>query len=159
MRLSKMNMEEWAGVAAYIDTLLIPVYSMNIKDKQIEWASARIVEQVSSELERRLAGRVLLLPPIPFLGDNREVLFSFLGDMLKQLGHSGFTYQIVVADMPPGSALSESGNDHPAPSAEVLYHLIETDSTSMEETIDREVEQLYQKVIDLWQPTSQMKHE
>lgn len=152
MRLGKIKLDEWANVATYIDTLVIPVYSVNIVDKEVDIQAARVIEQISGELERRLAGRVLLLPSIPFLGVQQEVLFSYLRDMLRKLGHSGFTYQVIIADQKLPN--SPEDLDQQILRQGVLYYPIETQAKELDETVDQEIERLYQEVLHLWQSTS-----
>lgn len=154
MRLGKIKMDEWASMATYIDTLVIPVYSVNLINKNIEMDSARMIERISGELERRLAGRVLLLPAIPFFGEQKEVLFSFLCDMLRKLGHSGFTYQVVITDQSVTGIETSKGDS--LYQENTLFYTIELPENEFDfdELYDHEMEQLYQEILNLWQGVS-----
>lgn len=65
MQWSKDHLETYVDTKEYIDTLLVPLVNINMKnDKQLikSGLEREYIEILAYEIERRLAGRIMLLP-------------------------------------------------------------------------------------------------
>ncbi|HLS06608.1 MAG TPA: DUF2487 family protein [Bacillota bacterium] len=70
MKWTKANLETFIETKEYIDTLLIPLVKLDLTNDQQMKASAlerEYIEVLSYELERRLAGRLMLLPTYSYV--------------------------------------------------------------------------------------------
>lgn len=70
MKWTKENIETYIETKEYIDTLLIPVIKLDlISDERMKESALEkeYIDVLAIELERRLAGRLLLLPPYIYL--------------------------------------------------------------------------------------------
>lgn len=74
MRLDQINQDGWKEVAAFVDTLCLPVASVRIKEKELDIKNGKMVQYFAEELEKTLTGRLLLLPSVSYTGQNRRFL-------------------------------------------------------------------------------------
>ncbi|MBA4496060.1 DUF2487 family protein [Paenactinomyces guangxiensis] len=152
MRLSTLEISEWRQNAPYIDTLCLPVYSIHIEEKQILDQQGRSVERVARLLEKKLTGRLLLLPAITYTSKDEKVFLSYLNEVIGQLSRSGFYHLILITDERHASLC---GNlEIQTDAVQLLCYSLDFGENSTEEQIEQRAEVLYQKVVNMWQNTS-----
>lgn len=80
MKWIPQDVETYLNAKEYVDTAVIPLYSLAFGDEIKQ--SARIVEFITlltSHIERQFTGRILLFPPFTYLkGDQNEVILNNL---------------------------------------------------------------------------------
>lgn len=72
MRWTKANIETYIETKEYIDTLLIPLVKLDLNnDKQMKESALEreYIDALSYEIERRLAGRLMLLPTYSYVNN------------------------------------------------------------------------------------------
>src|SRR5690625_3718452 len=70
MKWSKDHLKTYIETKEYVDTLLIPLIKLDLKnDKQLENSGLEreYLDILSYEIERRLAGRIMLLPAYTYM--------------------------------------------------------------------------------------------
>jgi len=152
MILTEIKSSDWQQFAAYIDTLCLPIYSFDLKDKNVNQQQANAIEKVTRRLEQRLKGRLLLLPAIPFSGQNPDIFLSYLVEVVKELSESSFHYLLLVLDEKQKEVvewLPEFAN------LQVLTHIVKPIAALGKETEENSIEQeildLYNKTLNIWQ--------
>jgi hypothetical protein len=138
LRLLEQKEADWSTIAPYLDTLLLPVYSYQMKDKLLDLEEVSKIEYITEELEKSLVGRILLLPAYNAIGDNNPHLVNMIADLNKQLVHSGFHYTFLV--------ILEK-DDIPS-DLDTSIHVL---SVKKDADIDAELERLYEEVLTIWQ--------
>lgn len=136
MRLLEQTEEAWSNVAPYLDSLLLPVYRYKLEEKQLQLTEADLIEYIAEELEKRLIGRVLLLPAFTLLGDNVRALEQIVTSASMELVHSGFHYSFLV--------IIEGTLDEVP---EGFYPLF----VNKDADRDLELERLYEEILSVWQ--------
>ncbi len=150
MRLVQLTPEEWKNVASYVDTLCLPVTSIKIENKEIMVKSSRMVEDFAEDLERKLGGRLLLLPSITYMGGNVEVFNSYLSEIITEMEQSGFYYIVFIID----GALKEHVKEmRKTEFMKVISCFTELPEDPTQTEIDEVRESLYQKVLAIWSKT------
>ncbi|WP_168188858.1 DUF2487 family protein [Thermoflavimicrobium daqui] len=154
MRLMDMNTTEWQQFAPYIDTLCIPISSFSLQEKQLNRLQAQRVEQITKRFEKKLMGRVLLLPPISYVGKDSSVFLSYLNEVMTDLSQLSFHYLILVIDG-QYKYIEEVDLTHLS-FMDSVVHMVPTieaelDEAAKEEMIDQEIMKLYNKTLKIWQ--------
>jgi hypothetical protein len=152
MILTELKSSEWQQFAAFIDTLCLPIYALDLKDKNVDQPQANVIERVTKRLEQYLKGRLLLLPAIPFSGQNPDIFLTYLVEVVKELSESSFHYLLLVVDEKHKEAvesLPEFSN------LQVLTHVVKSiealDQETVENSIEQEMLDLYNKTLNIWQ--------
>lgn len=91
------KLEDWHSVAPYVDTLLIPVIDVNVTDKAKLNEGWPDTLNAAGEIERQLTGRVILMPPIPFIA-NDEWMQALVNDIRSRVESGEFTYLFFLMD-------------------------------------------------------------
>ncbi|PTX59921.1 uncharacterized protein DUF2487 [Melghirimyces profundicolus] len=97
MRLSSLNQADWYRWAPYVDSLLIPLYSVRIPGKQPDLGEAEQIREVADRTERSLTGRLLLLPAIPYGVEDIGLLRRYVEAIMQDLHKSGFHHLFLLA--------------------------------------------------------------
>lgn len=150
MRLNTMVADQWKQYAPYVDTLCLPIYSIRIKDKQIEVRHGQVVESVVSLLEKQLTGRLLLLPSITYVGQE-EAFFSYLKEIVKDLSGSGFYHLVLVTGEEAHSLCEKVQAEISLPTMQIISHAVQTAGMATDEQIEQESGIIYQRIINMWQ--------
>jgi hypothetical protein len=145
MRLETFQPDEWSKSALFVDTLVLPVYSLKVRDKQFHFEEASAFLHVINELERRLTGRVFLLPAIPYVPERLESLKLYLQEVCQMLSESGFAHLLIVTDEDRVNMCKEV-----LPESAILHCLSPKDS-SLEEWKEKELAIIMQELLKLWQ--------
>lgn len=98
MRLTSIRTapEEWKEKAAYIDTFCLPVYSFRLQNKEPEFNELETVERISAQIERELTGRLLLLPPIVYIGKNPSTLHQYIQEVIASFAEAQFHHFCLI---------------------------------------------------------------
>jgi hypothetical protein len=152
MKLVTLKHSEWQQVAPYVDTLILPVYQVEIQEKRLYVEKGKQLERVVSTLENRLAGRVLLLPAISYIGHNRFTFSSYMMEVVKAFSQSGFTYLILVVDGTIG--LDEEWNHEEGQLLKTIHISLQLEDQMTSEEIEDQVGNIYQQILDIWQNVS-----
>ncbi|MBA4602564.1 DUF2487 family protein [Thermoactinomyces mirandus] len=150
MQLMQLKPEDWKDVASYVDTLCLPVTSTRIQDKEIILENSKMVQYFAEDLERKLIGRLLLLPPIPYMGGNAELFNLYLNEIIKDMEQSSFYYLVLVIDGTLKNAVREIRETD---SIKIMPYFAELSKDPAQEEIDEVRESLYQKVLEIWRQT------
>lgn len=149
MRLVQLNPEEWKDVASYVDTLCLPVRSIKIRNKEIMLKNSRMIQDFAEDLERKLGGRLLLLPSITYMGGDFEIFNSYLDEIITEMEQSGFYYMVFIID----GALKDNVEMRETDSVKILSYFTELPEDPAQTEIDEARESLYQKVLAIWRQT------
>ncbi|WP_175482462.1 DUF2487 family protein [Thermoflavimicrobium dichotomicum] len=149
MRWTEIKQNEWEQLAPYVDTLCLPIYSFDLTEKKWNRRQAEIIEQIAQRFEKRLMGRVLLLPAISYMGKDAEIFSSYLNEVIQELAGFSFHYLVMVADGKSNYIRKEQLPD--CSPMQVLVHEITEAEEWNEEQMDQEIMDLYNKTINLWQ--------
>ncbi|TCS93377.1 DUF2487 family protein [Hazenella coriacea] len=144
MELMTMSDRDWQEVSPFVDTLCIPVSGIRIQQKQIFVQQSRLLERVATSLEKKLKGRILLLPTISYIGQNHEVFMAYFNEIIKEIKDSGFYHLVIV------STESLSVCD-PSQQIKVLTHQVNLEDTATDEQLEQAVHLLFQDVLQMWQ--------
>jgi hypothetical protein len=68
--------------------------------------------------------------------------------MLRKLGHSGFTYQVMITDQDLPNDTEDVFGDR------VLYYKVTSKEKELDDAVNQEIDQLYQEILQLWQANS-----
>ena len=148
MRLTQMNPAEWKEVAAFVDTLCLPVASLRIREKEIQMENGEMVQYFAEELEKNLSGRLLLLPSISYTGQNPEIFKSYLNEIIKDIRQSGFYYFVFILDGSLKEVVQEYSNEE---YQNILLYSMDLSKDATQSEIEEESKKLYRKVLELWQ--------
>lgn len=98
MRLTSIRTapEEWKEKAAYIDTFCLPVYGFQLQNKEPEFNELEAVERISAQIERELTGRLLLLPPIAYIGKNPSTLHRYIQEVISSFAEAQFHHFCLI---------------------------------------------------------------
>lgn len=139
MRLLEQDIMNWINISPFLDSVCIPFYRYQIVQKELQLEEADLIEYISEELEKRLIGRLLLLPPYSFMGNDEHLIVHAIASIRKELVHSGFHYAFMV--ILEGSWGKEFV-DQP------LLHIL---SVNKEKDRELELERVYQEILAIWQ--------
>ncbi|MBH8584879.1 MULTISPECIES: DUF2487 family protein [Thermoactinomyces] len=151
MRLDQINQDGWKEVAAFVDTLCLPVASVRIKEKELDIKNGKMVQYFAEELEKTLTGRLLLLPSVSYTGQNPEVFKSYFHEIIKDIRQSGFNYFVIVYDGRLKALVEESYGEN---KQNLLFHAMELSPEATQSEMEEETRKLYEKVLELWQHQS-----
>jgi hypothetical protein len=154
MKWKSMNQEEWKDVAAFVDTLILPIHSVELRDKQVGIENSRLIEWIAESLEQKLTGRVLLLPAISYIGQNHDVFKMYLNEIIKEINHSGFYYLVLITNRDRAFLADWLGEYSPQGFFKAIHHAVDLGGEGTEDHWDWEEEALYQKVLEMWQNRS-----
>lgn len=94
MKWTKANIETYLETKEYIDTLLIPLVKLDLtNDEQMKNSALtrEYVDILANELERRLAGRLMLLPTYIYVNDvNYETEIKRLKQWIQSFQEQSF---------------------------------------------------------------------
>lgn len=138
MRLLEQVEVNWTSIAPYLDTICLPVYQYQMTHKELQLKEASLIEYITDELEKRLVGRMLLLPACSIIGKGEQLMQNVISSVDKELAHSGFHYRfLVILDETWGGNYQNSS-----------FHLL-----SVKKDVDRDVEleRLYGEILHIWQ--------
>jgi hypothetical protein len=138
MKLLKQNVSNWSDVAPFLDTICLPVYRYKMEQKELQLEEAHLITYITDELEKRLSGRMLLLPAFSLFSSDDKLLTHTLDHLNKELVDSGFHYSFVV--IIEGNWRLENEDA----SFRVLN--INKDATK-----EAELEQVYGQILSIWQ--------
>jgi hypothetical protein len=138
MRLLEQKETNWSTIAPYLDTLLLPVYHYQMVQKELQLEEASLIEYITEELEKRLIGRMLLLPAYSIIGNDHELLQHIVDNAKKELVHSGFHYTFLVI-------LEGNWEEN---SLNTPFHIL---MVKKEVEKEMELERLYEEVLRIWQ--------
>ncbi|WP_018133263.1 DUF2487 family protein [Effusibacillus pohliae] len=151
MRLVELSVEKFAELKPYVDTLLLPVCAVGSEQAGEPFARDLLwVRQIAAEIERRLTGRVFLLPEAVHTtgqagesGMPQNVLADYLYHLLLPYKERGLTKLVLLhsADT-SGDAIAKAWDQLEQQGFQVLALLAEPD----EATADA----LVQQIIPLW---------
>ncbi|WP_028775887.1 DUF2487 family protein [Shimazuella kribbensis] len=138
MRLLEQRETNWSSLAPYLDTICLPIYQYQMNQKELKLEEASLIEYITEELEKRLIGRMLLLPACSFIGQDEKLITHTILSMDKGLVHSGFHYRFLVIL----EQTCEIGN------IDSSFHVLQ-----VKKDVDKdiELERLYEKILTVWQ--------
>lgn len=89
-----LDAETYLGAKEYVDTAVIPLYSITFEDELKESAIiAEFLTLLTRHLERQFTGRIFLIPPFVYLKDqHKEKTFKDLKSWEEVIGKSGFKH-------------------------------------------------------------------
>ncbi len=139
MRLLEQDITNWSSVAPFLDTICLPVYRYELVQKELQVEEAYLIEYITEELEKRLIGRMLLLPACSFIGEDDRLLTHTIACIRKELGNSGFHYAFLV--ILEGSWSKE------------IEDFEGINILSIKKDVDKEIEleRVYQEILEQWQ--------
>jgi hypothetical protein len=153
MRWNTLNPDEWKKAAPFVDTLCLPVYSFTLKEKQPDRMRSDTLEEVAARLETLLAGRLLLLPAVPLISGNREVMFSYLREIIRDMNDSGFLHLVILADRTLG--LEEAfAEQEVAGLFRATVVEVDTEKAHTSDDLASEVDRCYSRILDMWQSST-----
>lgn len=152
MKLTNLQPEKWFRSAPFVDTLILPISPVRVNGKLFHQEERVRMEKVCSEVEKRLMGRVLLLPMLHYLPQEKEKIELYLSDVINQLGDTDFTYLFLVVDEVVGEVEVSTKNV-----TNLLHVDFYTLSSSSQDTdlVEQNVEQLVSSILDIWSKDSQ----
>ncbi|MBH8601301.1 DUF2487 family protein [Thermoactinomyces sp. CICC 23799] len=151
MRLDQINQDGWKEVAAFVDTLCLPVASVRIEEKELDIKNGKMVQYFAEELEKTLTGRLLLLPSVSYTGQNPEVFKSYFHEIIKDIRQSGFNYLVIVCDGKLKALVEECFAEE---DENLLFYAMELSPETTRSEMEEESRKLYEKVLELWQHQS-----
>lgn len=144
VNLMTMSDREWQEVSTFVDTLCIPISGVSIKQKQIFTQQSRLLERVATSLEKRLKGRILLLPAISYIGQNHEVFMAYFNEIIREMKDSGFYHLVIVST--ESLSICDSNQQ-----INTLTHQVNLEDTATDEELEEAVDLLFQDVLHMWQ--------
>jgi hypothetical protein len=153
MILKGIDREQWGSVAAYVDTLLLPISPVRLTGKMLQVDESLFIDELANDLEEKLRGRLLLLPAISYIGQNPEVFKPYINEIIKEMANSGFTYLILLADRAHAAILEDLQEAFAEKTGLVIItHTVEQgEQEGREAHLEQAKDQLYQKVLEAWQ--------
>lgn len=139
MFLSSIDPKNWQKDAPYVDTVCLPLYTNPFFDEQ-GLERARVIEQIAFQVERKVTGRLLLIPAICYSRDDFSVFQTYLQQVIHSFQQTGFHYVITIADQP--IAVRQEKIEH-------LHFQVEKKQYSQEE-IEVSAEECFQQIFDSW---------
>lgn|GEM_PF-2627481 len=101
MKWTKANIKTYIETKEFIDTLLIPLIKLDLKSDQRmkESALAReYVDVLAYELERRLAGRTMLLPDYVYLNNvNYHTEMNRINNWIQSFSEQSFENTFLIS--------------------------------------------------------------
>lgn len=151
MILKGIDQQQWGSIAPYVDTLLLPIAPVKLAAKELHLDAGLLIDELASDLETKLTGRLLLLPSIFYIGEDRELFASYLNRIVTEMLDSGFTYLILLADQTLADLLSEVEEVFKeATGLRMLIYTVELSEEEPTTELEPAKEELYQKVLQMW---------
>jgi hypothetical protein len=138
MKLLKQNVSNWSNVAPFLDTICLPVYRYKMKQKELQLEEAHLITYITDELEKRLSGRMLLLPAFSLFSSDDKLLTHILDCLNKELVDSGFHYSFMVIIEGNWGLGNEDAS----------FHVL---NISKDADKEAELEQVYGQILSIWQ--------
>ena len=98
--LLTIDPKKWQKDAPYVDTVCLPLYANPFFDEQLGLECARAIEQIAYQVERKVTGRLLLIPAICYSSEDLSVFQPYLEQVIHSFQQTGFHYAITIADQP-----------------------------------------------------------
>ncbi|WP_462412025.1 YpiF family protein [Neobacillus sp. Marseille-QA0830] len=94
MKWNPKDVQTFLAAKEYIDTAVLPLYSISLESGMKQSAEAvEFITLLSSQVERQFAGRLLLLPPLTYLKtESSEITAEQLKKWEVSLAEAGFKY-------------------------------------------------------------------
>jgi hypothetical protein len=150
MRWDTMIMQDWEEYASYIDTICIPIAPTQLNKNVtgfLHWV--RVMNEIGLNLERKLTGRLLLLPMIPYRGENKDIFLTYLKEIITQLSNLGFHYFILLFHY-RDKEISEEFTQQYGDNLAVSSYFTRIKVTASVEEMEAEAQFLYQQILHIW---------
>ncbi|WP_062356366.1 YpiF family protein [Bacillus kwashiorkori] len=137
----------------YVDTVLIPVIPISLRDNCKESANAaEFIQLLCLQLEKQFRGRILLMPSFPYLPNSNDSQNVFLLEpFMDELKSANFKHIVFLStESVLKKYVEDFGGDFiwvpsiPLDSMEDSYKL---------SIMDNQVKQLLNIIVDIWQET------
>ena len=94
MKWVSKDIETYSTAKEYVDTAVIPIYSVSFGNEMKQSASsAEFITLLTTYLERQFTGRLLLVPPFTYLkSDNQEEILQQLKKWEENIEKSEFKH-------------------------------------------------------------------
>ncbi|PLS02136.1 YpiF family protein [Neobacillus cucumis] len=98
MKWVPQEVETYLTAKEYVDTAVIPVYSLSFGEEMKQSAAAfEFISLLTGHLERQFTGRILLFPPFTYLkSDNMDNVLSNLLNWEDNISKSEFKHVIYI---------------------------------------------------------------
>ncbi|PTM58703.1 DUF2487 family protein [Desmospora activa] len=144
MRLSQIDPDKWSQTAAYVDTLLLPVYRIRFPDKRLDVEEAKQVNRIAALVEGNLKGRLFLTSPIPYGTQTREVWHRYLKEVINEFAAAPFLHVVILAP-----------TDWELPSFSDMKGVIGI-TVSMDEDIETAANRVVEQIVSMWQTSEEV---
>ncbi|SFX00220.1 Protein of unknown function [Thermoactinomyces sp. DSM 45891] len=148
MKLYTVDNKEWQQVAPFVDTLILPVASCFIEQKQVPQSFHRL-ERVAERVEQGLQGRVFLLPTIVDYGMAPELFRSVIHNTVQSLQKSGFSHLVVLTDEKHAHMEGDEKPDSPVLSTFTKVVSCELEDDTWE--LEKHVRETMEAIVQNWQ--------
>lgn len=148
MRLSTLELEKWNEIAPYVDSFCLPIYTLAVDNLEFSFKKMREIEQIADRLEKRVMGRLLLLPAICCSDQQSSAFQQYLTQLFQSFLQSGFSFAITVSDQKV-QRIQQHKMEH--------IHFRLDPELLTEEQVEEAVDQCYQQILDLWVKKTQME--
>ncbi|MDQ1145264.1 hypothetical protein QE429_002091 [Bacillus sp. SORGH_AS 510] len=150
MKWVPKDIETYITAKEYVDTAIIPLYSVSVgEDMKQSAAAAEFITLLTNHLERQFTGRVLLFPPFTYLKkEEGEISLAALQEWEKSVFQGSMKYVFyITSDLEWRSREGELKGSMIWLPTLPLEHM--TDSQKME-MIDSQAKQLFVLFTQKW---------
>lgn len=149
MRLQTLKRQEWQQVAPFVDTLIVPIASFFIEQKQLSFQSFDRMEMIAQRVEQSLQGRVFLFPTIVDYGMDPELFSTVIRNTIDTFQNSGFSHIIVLADEKHAYISNEEYQESSAFS--LLSNIVPCESEDDSWDLEHYVREITEAIVRNWQ--------
>lgn len=144
-----MDVEKWKENASFVDSLCLPVYTLSVTDPDGSIQKMQQIEQIASQVERQVMGRLLLLPTLFYPDQQPGIFQQYVEKLFQSFYRTGFSFAITISDQ-----------SIPLLHLEEMVHVpIQVDQGLLtEEQIKDSIDQCYQQILHLWVKNTQMEN-
>ncbi|SDY97964.1 DUF2487 family protein [Thermoactinomyces sp. DSM 45892] len=149
MKLCTVDDQEWQQVAPFVDTLILPVASCLMEQKQVPFQSLHRLERVAERVEQGLQGRVFLLPTIVDYGMAAELFRAVIHNTVQSLQKSGFAHLVVLTDEKHTHLGDDESLDSPVFS--MITKVVSCEPTDDMWELEKHVREATESIVQNWQ--------
>lgn len=150
MKWIPQDVETYLSAREYVDTAVIPVYSVSVGGEMKQSAAmAEFITLLTSHLERQFTGRLILFPPFTYLkNDKSDKVLSDLQNWGETIAKSEFKHIFyITSEVEWRAQENELGGSLIWLPSLPLEHMNETDKMEM---VDSQVKQLLNLFTQKW---------
>ncbi|ADH99620.1 YpiF family protein [Salisediminibacterium selenitireducens] len=152
MKWNSKSIETFVSAREFVDTVLIPLMPLDLHhDPASGTLQGEYAALLAEQAERKLTGRLLLMPPLPYKPDIRDEqsLLVFINDWIHYYHNGGINNVFFLTTDSDVASLNLSENGHMIWMPVIPIHELEPQQAR--KMVEQQADQIIPKIMKKWE--------